>query len=308
MAPFLFRDQPDHTRLRGLVQKAFTPRVVEGLRDRITELSNELLEAALAEGRVDLVADLAYPLPMQVIVEMLGVPVEDHEMFRVWSDAMARGLDPDFLLPADAIEERLVGIMSFVQYFATLIEQRRRSPGDDVLSGHIAAEEQGDVLSQGELVSTCILLLVAGHETTVNLISGGALTLLEHPDQLARFRDDPAVARTGVEKMLRYVSPVQLSGRAALSDVDVGGVTIAKGEFAMLPLGSANLDPDVFSAPEVFDVGRVENPHLGFGFGIHHCIGAPLARLETRSPCPRCCGAPRRSSPRSMRRSPTRRT
>jgi len=282
MAPFLFRDPPDHTRLRGLVQKAFTPRVVEGLRHRITELSNELLDAAMAEGRADQVADLAYPLPVQVIVEMLGVPAEDHEMFRVWSDAMARGLDPDFLLPAEAIEERLVGIMSFVQYFATLVEERRRSPGDDVLSGLIAAEEQGDVLSQGELISTCILLLVAGHETTVNLIAGGALTLLEHPDQLARFRDDPAVARTGVEEMLRYVSPVQLSGRAALSDIDVGGVTIAEGEFAMLLLGSANLDPEAFSEPEVFDVGRVENPHLGFGFGIHHCIGAPLARLETQ--------------------------
>jgi len=282
MAPFLFRDPPDHTRLRGLVQKAFTPRVVEELRGRITEVSESFVDDALARGSADLVADLAYPLPVQIIVEMLGVPPEDHEMFRIWSDAMARGLDPDFLLPPEAIQERLVGILSFVQYFAGLIEQRRAAPGDDLLSALIAAEEHGDVLSQGELISTCILLLVAGHETTVNLIGSGALALLEHPDQLARFRAEPELVRPAVEEMLRYVSPVQLTGRIALEDVDVGGVTVAKGEFAMLLLGSANRDPQVFEDPDVFDVGRAEHPNLGFGFGVHHCLGAPLARLETQ--------------------------
>jgi cytochrome P450 len=282
MAPFLFRDPPDHTRLRGLVQKAFTPRVVDGLRGRITEVSESLVADALERGSVDLVADLAYPLPVQIIVEMLGVPAEDHEMFRTWSDAMARGLDPDFLLPPEAIEERLVGILSFVQYFAGLVERRRQEPGDDLLSALIAAEEQGDVLSPGELISTCILLLVAGHETTVNLIGGGALALLDHPDQLARFRDDPALARSAVEEMLRFVSPVQLTGRIATDDIEAGGVTLRKGEFAMLLIGSANRDPEAFTDPDVFDVGRVENPNLGFGFGIHHCIGAPLARLETQ--------------------------
>jgi cytochrome P450 len=282
MAPFLFRDPPDHTRLRGLVQKAFTPRVVDGLRGRITEVSHALVAEALERGSVDLVADLAYPLPVQIIVEMLGVPAEDHELFRTWSDAMARGLDPDFLLPPEAIEERLVGILSFVQYFVGLIERRREDPGDDLLSALIAAEEQGDVLSPGELVSSCILLLVAGHETTVNLIGGGALALLEHPDELERFRGDGALARSAVEEMLRYVSPVQLTGRIATEDIDVGGVTVGAGEFAMLLLGSANRDPDVFEDPDVFDVGRRDNPNLGFGFGIHHCIGAPLARLETQ--------------------------
>jgi len=282
MAPFLFRDPPDHTRLRGLVQKAFTPRVVDGLRGRITEISESLVDDALALGSADLVADLAYPLPVQIIVEMLGVPADDHAMFRIWSDAMARGLDPDFLLPPEAIQERLVGILSFIQYFAGLIERRRLDPGDDLLSALIAAEEQGDVLSQGELIATCILLLVAGHETTVNLIGGGALTLLEHPGELARFREDLSLTRPAVEEMLRYVSPVQLTGRIALEDVEVGGVTLAKGEFAMLLLGSANRDPDAFEDPDVFDVGRSENPNLGFGFGIHHCLGAPLARLETQ--------------------------
>jgi len=282
MAPFLFRDPPDHTRLRGLVQKAFTPRVVEGLRPRVEEICGQLLDAALQRGEADLVADYAYPLPVQIIVEMLGVPAEDHEQFRVWSDALARGLDPDFLLPPAAVQQRLGAILSFVQYFASLIEERRKRPGDDLLSRLIAAEEQGDVLTQGELLSTCILLLVAGHETTVNLISGGTLALLEHPDQLARFRDDPAVLRSGVEEMLRFVPPVQLTGRVALEDMEVAGARIEAGQFSMLLIGSANRDPDAFTDPDTFDVTRADNNHLGFGFGIHHCLGAPLARLEAQ--------------------------
>jgi len=280
MAPFLFRDPPDHTRLRGLVQKAFTPRVVEGLRPRLEEICESLLDAALERGTVDLVADYAYPLPVQIIVEMLGVPAEDHEQFRVWSHALARGLDPDFLLPPEAVQQRLGAILSFVQYFASLIEERRRKPGHDLLTRLIQAEEQGDALSQGELLSTCILLLVAGHETTVNLISGGALALMERPDQLALVRDEPAVIRSAVEEMLRYVCPVQLTGRVALEDMEVGGATVAAGQFSMLLIGSANRDPDAFADPDIFDVTRTDNNHLGFGFGIHHCLGAPLARLE----------------------------
>jgi cytochrome P450 len=221
-------------------------------------------------------------LPVQIIVEMLGVPAEDHEQFRVWSDALARGLDPDFLLPPEAVQQRLTGILSFVQYFAGLIEERRTHPGDDLLTRLIQAKELGDVLSRGELLSTCILLLVAGHETSVNLIAGGALALMEHPDQLARLCDDPSVLRSGVEEMLRYVAPVQLTGRVALEPISVGGVDIAPGEFAMLLIGSANRDPEAFDQPDRFNVGRTENNHLGFGFGIHHCLGAPLARLEAQ--------------------------
>ncbi len=282
MAPFLFRDPPDHTRLRGLVQKAFTPRVVEGLRPRLEEICEGLLDVALERGEIDLVADYAYPLPVQIIVEMLGVPAEDHEQFRVWSHALARGLDPDFLLPPEAVQQRLGAIMSFVQYFASLIEARRQKPGEDLLSRLLQAEEQGDVLTQGELLSTCILLLVAGHETTVNLISGGALALMERPEQLAKFRDEPSVLRSGVEEMLRFVCPVQLTGRVALEEMEVGGVTVAAGEFSMLLIASANRDPAVFDDPDTFDVARVDNNHLGFGFGIHHCLGAPLARLEAQ--------------------------
>ena len=286
MAPFLFRDPPDHTRLRGLVQKAFTPRVVEGLRPRLEEICEGLLDSALERGEIDLVADCAYALPVQIIVEMLGVPAEDHEQFRVWSHALARGLDPDFLLPPEAVQQRLGAILSFVQYFASLIEARRREPGEDLLSRLIQAEEQGDVLTQGELLSTCILLLVAGHETTVNLISGGALALMERPDQLALVRDDPTVVRSGVEEMLRFVCPVQLTGRVALEDMEVGGATIAAGEFSMLLIASANRDPDAFDDPDTFDVARADNNHLGFGFGIHHCLGAPLARLEAQIALP----------------------
>jgi len=282
MAPFIFRDPPDHTRLRGLVQKAFTPKVIEGLRPRIEQICGELLDEALERGSCDLVAEYAYPLPVQIIVEMLGVPAEDHEQFRVWSGALARGLDPDFLLPPEAAQQRLAGILSFVQYFAGLIEERRARPGDDLLTRLIEAEESGDVLSQGELLSTCILLLVAGHETSVNLIAGGALALMEHPDQLARWRNDAGVARSAVEELLRYVPPVQLTGRVALEPISVGGVVIGPGEFAMLLIGSANRDPEAFDQPDRLDVGRTENNHLGFGFGIHHCLGAPLARLETQ--------------------------
>ncbi|MHB8681414.1 MAG: cytochrome P450 [Acidimicrobiales bacterium] len=282
MAPFLFRDPPDHTRLRGLVQKAFTPRVVDELRPRVEQICDDLVDAMVENGEADLVADYAYPLPVQIIVEMLGVPAEDHEQFRVWSDALARGLDPDFLLPPEAVQQRLAGILSFVQYFAALIGERRANPGDDLLTKLIQAEEQGEVLSQAELLSTCILLLVAGHETTVNLISGGALALMQHPDQLARFSDDPSLARPAVEEMMRFVSPVQLTGRVAIEPMEVGGVEVEAGEFSMLLIGSANRDPDAFEDPDRFDVGRNENPHLGFGFGLHHCLGAPLARLEAQ--------------------------
>jgi cytochrome P450 len=283
MAPFLFRDPPDHTRLRGLVQKAFTPRVVQSLQPRIEEICAGLLDEALERGEMDLVGDYAYPLPVQIIIEMLGVPAEDHAQFRVWSDALARGLDPDFLLPPEAVAQRLSGILSFVQYFAGLIAERRKSPGDDLISKLIQAEEQGDVLSAGELVATCILLLVAGHETTVNLVSGGALALLHHPRELEKFRSDPALGRYAVEEMLRFVSPVQLTGRVAKEHMEIAGVCLEKGEFSMLLVGSANRDPSVFEDPEVFDVARTENPHLGFGFGLHHCIGAPLARLEAQT-------------------------
>ena len=282
MRPFLFRDPPDHTRLRGLVSKAFTPKVVESLRARAQHIVDELLDDALDADRVDLLETFAYPLPVRIICDMLGVPLADQDRFKVWSSALARGLDPDFLLTDQVIAERGEAAMQFAQYFFELLAERKRSPGDDLLSGLVQVEDDGTVLSEGELLSTCILLLVAGHETTVNLISGGTVALLRHPDQFERYRTDPEVARSGVEEMLRYVSPIQLTGRALLEDIEIAGVTLRAGDFAMLLIGSGNHDPDQFPDPERFDVGRTPNNHLGFGFGIHHCLGAPLARMETQ--------------------------
>jgi cytochrome P450 len=282
MRPFLFRDPPDHTRLRGLVAKAFTPKVVESLRDRTQQVVDELLDVAVEEDRVDLLEAFAYPLPVRVICDLLGVPLEDQDRFKGWSNALARGLDPDFLLTAEVIEERSAAVLQFSQYFFDLLAERRRAPGEDFLSRLVTVEDGGTVLSEAELLSTCILLLVAGHETTVNLISGGTLALLRHPDQLERFRTDPEVTRSAVEEMLRYVSPVQLTGRALTEPCEFGGVEFAAGDFAMLLLASGNHDPEQFDDPERFDVTRAPNNHLGFGFGIHHCLGAPLARMETQ--------------------------
>jgi cytochrome P450 len=282
MRPFLFRDPPDHTRLRGLVVKAFTPKVVEALRARTQEVVDELLDAAMAKNEVDLLDEFAYPLPVRVICDLLGVPLEDQDRFRGWSNALARGLDPDFLLTQEVIDERGEAVLQFSQYFFELLAERRRHPGDDLLSRLVQAEDGGTVLSETELLSTCILLLVAGHETTVNLISGGTLALLRHPDQFERFRTDPSVTRSGVEEMLRYVSPVQLTGRALTEPCEFGGVEFQKGDFAMLLLASGNHDPEQFEDPERFDVTRTPNNHLGFGFGIHHCLGAPLARMEAQ--------------------------
>ena len=282
MRPFLFRDPPDHTRLRGLVSKAFTPKVVESLRTRTQQVVDELLDAALEADRVDLVEAFAYPLPVRVICDLLGVPAEDQDRFKEWSDALARGLDPDFLLTQEVIDARGEAVLQFSQYFFELLADRRRAPGEDLLSRLVQAEDGGTVLSEAELLSTCILLLVAGHETTVNLISGGTLALLRHPDQMERFRTDPGVHRSGVEEMLRYVSPVQLTGRALTEDCEFGSVEFAAGDFAMLLIASGNHDPEQFEDPERFDVTRTPNTHLGFGFGIHHCLGAPLARMEAQ--------------------------
>jgi cytochrome P450 len=284
--PFLFRDPPDHTRLRGLVAKAFTPRVVEGLRPRTEQIVAQLLDEALERGEMDAVADFAYPLPVRIICDLLGVPAADEPLFHDWSAALARGLDPDFLLSDEVRRARMDALSSFAEYFFELLADRRTHPGDDLLSRLALAEEHGDTLSEGELLSTAILLLVAGHETTVNLISGGILALLEHPDQLGRLRADPGLARPGVDEMLRYVSPVQLTGRTMLEDLAVADVVLPKGEFVLMLVASANRDPEAFEHPDRLDLGRRDNRHLGFGFGIHHCLGAPLARLEAQVAVP----------------------
>jgi cytochrome P450 len=282
MRPFIFRDPPDHTRLRALVAKAFTPRVVESLRARVQLITDGLLDQAMESGHVDLLAAFAHPLPVRTICDLLGVPVEDQDTFGVWSVVLARGLDPDFLLTDEVIAARGEAALEIIRYFFALIAERRRNPGDDLLSRLIAVEDDGTVLSETELISTSILLLGAGHETTVNSIAGGALALLRHPDQLERFRTDPGVERTAVEEILRYVSPVQLTTRTITEDCTIGNARFSAGDFAMLLIAAANRDEAVFDDPERFDITRQPNNHLSLGFGIHHCLGAALARMQTQ--------------------------
>ena len=282
MRPFLFRDPPDHTRLRGLLVKAFTPKVVESLRDRTQRMVDELLDDVLDAGEVDLLEEFASPLPVRVICDLLGVPAEDWNRFRQWSDAMARGLDPDFLLSDDTVAARDVAVVQFAGYFYELLADRRKHLGDDLLSRLIQVEEEGSSLTEAEMLSTCILLLVAGHETAVILLSGGSLALLRHPDQMERFRTDPGVQRSAIEEMLRIVTPVQMTARAMTEDAEFGGVHFSEGDYVILLLASGNRDADQFEDPERFDITRTPNNHLGLGFGIHHCLGAPLARMESQ--------------------------
>jgi cytochrome P450 len=277
----LDRDPPDHTRLRSLVSKAFTPRVVEVLRPHIREIVDGLLDAVAPAHTMDLIEDFAYPLPVIVICEMLGVPVEDHETFTQWGLDVARGLDAIMLPPDSEVARRSATARhELTEYFRSLIARRRASPRADLLSALIAAEEAGDKLSEHELLATSILLLVAGHETTVNLIGNGTLALLRHPDQLRRLREHPELIGTAVEELLRFDGPVQRTARIPSEDVTFGGRTIGKGELVMPFIGAADRDPAQFPDPDRLDLGRTENRHLAFGWGIHFCLGAPLARVE----------------------------
>jgi pimeloyl-[acyl-carrier protein] synthase len=277
----LDRDPPDHTRLRGLVSKAFTPRVVEVLRPHIQEIVDGLLDRAEGAGRMDLIDDFAYPLPVIVICELLGVPVEDRERFRHWGVDIARGLDGVLLPPDSEIHQRsLASRRALADYFRTLIAARRAAPRGDLLSGLIAAEEAGDKLSEEELLATCILLLVAGHETTVNLIGNGTLALLRHPAELRRLRENPALIGSAVEELLRFDGPVQRTARVPSEDVTIAGKRIARGDLVLPFIGAADRDPAQFPDPDRLDITRADNRHIAFGWGIHFCLGAPLARVE----------------------------
>ncbi|PYM74700.1 MAG: cytochrome P450 [Candidatus Rokuibacteriota bacterium] len=277
----LDRDPPDHTRLRSLVSKAFTPRVVEGLRPRIQKIVDDLITRAEAVGRMDLIEEFAYPIPVNVICEMLGVPIEDRERFKGWSLDIARGLDSVWLPPESEIPKRSGAARHAIgDYMRGLIAERRASPRGDLLSALIAAEEAGDKLSEDELIATCILLLIAGHETTVNLIGNGTLALLRHPEELRRLRETPGLITSAVEELLRYDGPVQRTARITSTEVTIGGRTIGKGEMVMPFIGAADRDPSQFTGPDRLDLGRTDNRHIAFGWGIHFCLGAPLARVE----------------------------
>lgn len=276
----LLQDPPDHTRLRALVNKAFTPRVIEGLRGQIQQMVDGLLDAVASRGEMELIADLAYPLPASVICEMVGVPAADRDLFRQWSYDLARSFDAIVFPDPEVIARANAAGDAIGAYFHDLVAERRRAPRADLLSALIAVEEAGDRLSTEELFATAVLLFLAGHETTANLIGNGVLALLRHPAELQRLRQDPAQIESGVEELLRYDSPVQRVSRIANEDAIIGGRSIPKGSLVLTLLGAANRDPAHFSEPDRLDVTRRDNRHLAFGWGIHFCLGAPLARLE----------------------------
>lgn len=274
----LFMDPPDHTRIRGLVNKAFTPRAVDRLRSHIVEICDGILDDAAAAGTLDVVGDLGYRLPVTVICELLGVPAGDQAQFGPWSSALSRLLDGD--LADDALAAGLDAFLHILGYLNEIIDERRARPADDLTSALIAAEEAGDRLSETELRSILILLFVAGHETTTNLIGNGTWALLQHPDQLARLRADPTLITSTVEELLRYDGPVHLTGRVATTPAEVGGVPIPAGTQVVTLLAAANRDPRQFPDPDRLDVARDPNHHLAFSHGIHYCLGAALARAE----------------------------
>jgi cytochrome P450 len=267
----LFMDPPDHTRLRGLVARAFTPRTVEGLRARTRALVDELLDGLA--GEVDVIPALAYPLPVQVICALLGVPEEDEEVFSGWSKALVHSIDPSVLRTPDIEAAITVASAELGAYIEALVARRSADPGDDLISALLAVEAEGDRISHEELLDLCGLLLVAGHETTVNLIGNGTLALLRNPGQRL-------VPGGGIDELLRYDSPIQMDLRVATDDVEIGGVRIHAGSELILVLGAANRDPLAFPRPDELLLGRDARRHVAFGGGIHHCLGAALARME----------------------------
>ncbi|MGW2209345.1 cytochrome P450 [Streptomyces sp. NPDC001781] len=271
-------EPPDHTRIRRLVSKAFTPRTVERLRGYVHRLADSLVAGLVAAGGGDLLADVAEPLPVAVIAELLGIPQEDRAPLRPWSADICGMYE---LNPSPEVAARAVrASVEFSEYLRGLIAARRADPGDDLISALIAAHDEDDRLTEQEMISTAVLLLNAGHEATVNATTNGWLALFEHPDQLAALRADVSLIPAAVEELLRYDTPLQLFERWVLDDIELAGTTIPRGAELALLFGSANHDEAVFGDPATLDLTREENPHISFSAGIHYCIGAPLARLE----------------------------
>jgi cytochrome P450 len=276
----LFTDPPEHARLRALANRAFTPRTVEGLRSRIQEIADDLLDRLRGSGPVDLIGAYANWLPIVVIAELLGAPTSDRRRIKVWSDDWA------LLISASTRPQWEVAVRGALsgyclrRYLGGLIRRRRARPGTSLLDDLIAAEESGDKLSHDELIANAILLLVAGHITTTNLIGNGMLALLQHPEQRRALQDDPSLLPGAIEEFLRYDSPIQFSGRLALSELELNGYPIPAGTAVAIGLGSANRDPRQYEDPDRLNIRRTENRHLAFGAGMHFCLGAALARLE----------------------------
>ncbi len=275
----VFTDPPDHTRLRMLVHKAFTPQVIARMRDRIEEIVDELLARVEDQGEMDLIRDFSYPLPAMVIADMIGVPKENLEPLKQWSDDIA-AFAANVLSTAAIRQRAQQSIEAMTAYFRELIGVYRRAPRDNIMSRLIAVEAAGEALSEDEILATCIFLLFAGHETTTNLIGNGMLALLAHPEQWQTLQRDPSCVASAVEECLRYDGPVLSMARVASEAIEIGGVRIWEGDRVFGMLNAANRDPQQFSEPDRFDIRRPENRHVAFGYGIHFCLGAPLARVE----------------------------
>ena len=282
----VFKDAPDHTRLRGLTNRAFTPRAVEALRPNIERIVNDLLDAIVERRNADLIADFAYPLPASVIMDMLGVPRSDLGVMKVWSDDIALFVGIARATP-DKYAKAQAGTREMAAYFRRLVAERRKAPREDMISALIAAEEAEARLTEDEIVASCILLLFAGHETTANLIGNGVLAFLRHPAELAKLRARPELAADAVEECLRYDGPSGALARVVAVAHEMGGRQLKAGERVYAWMNAANRDPRRFSDPDRFDIARPDNRHLTFGHGAHFCLGAPLARLEAQIAFPR---------------------
>lgn len=276
----VFKNQQNHKRLRMLMSKGFTPNVINGLRPYMEKVALELLSQEPVAKQMDVVSDFAFPLASLVIAKLLGVPKEDRNLFREWTIALIPSID--FTRSRMVLTNGNEVIKDFMMYFKGLINHRRKQPQQDFISQLMKAEQEGDKLSEDELLAACILLVIAGHETTVNLISNTILILIHNPEQLVRLRENPELIETTIEEVLRYESPTQLTARVASERVEVAGVTIEQGEQVYIMLGAANRDPKQYKNPTTFDITRSPNPHLAFGSGSHFCLGAGLARLEAQ--------------------------
>ena len=274
----LFMDPPRHGRIRGLVSKAFSPRMIESLRPRIQQICDQLIRSFKTGAPVDLIKEFAYPLPVIVIAEMLGIPAEDRDLFRSWTTDLAPLID--FVQDLAIVERAMAAMAQTREYFIKLVDARRKSPREDLVSALIAAEEKGDRLTLDEMLANIVLLLGAGHETTANLIGNGMLALMRNRGELERLQKEPSLINSAVEEVLRYESPVQASARRTLEEVRIGGFTIPKDTHAIVLIGSCNRDAARFADPDRFDIARADNEHLAFGGGIHYCLGANLARAE----------------------------
>jgi cytochrome P450 len=276
-------DPPRHKQLRDLVSRAFTPKAVANLEPRIGQIANDLLDPVISTGHMDFVCDFSDPLPVIVIAEMLGIPTEDRAMFKRWSDDLiGESGDVDSLQTEQEIARRRASLDGMDDYFRKIIDARRKNPRNDLISGLVQAEIEGQQLTEDDLLAFCDLLLIAGNVTTTNLLGNAVLCLTEHPDQLAQLRQDTGLLPSAIEEVLRFESPVQALSRITAADVEIRGESIPAGALVMAFLGSANRDETVFPQADQFDVARDPNPNLAFGMGIHFCLGAPLARLESR--------------------------